>query len=131
MSDENKGEVRWLPQPEDQDYPAAADYLSLLESDDVVASVVAALTESPIQHRKAKDILRAARLVLLPQDNAHVASDLKKIKDGKKLSPILMVRGDLARGIPAQVADGYHRVCASYYTDENTDIPLKLADAPR
>ena len=60
-----------------------------------------------------------------------MASDLKKIKEGKKLSPILMVRGDLATGMPAQVADGYHRVCASYYTDENTDIPLKLADAPR
>jgi hypothetical protein len=131
MPDENKGEVRWLPQPEDQDYPSAADYLSLLESDDVVATIVASLMVVPIQHRKAKDILRAARLVLLPEDNAHVASDLKKIKEGKKLSPILMVKGDLARGIPAQVADGYHRVCASYYTDENTDIPLKLADAPR
>lgn len=42
-----------------------------------------------------------------------------------------MVRGDLGRGIPAMVADGYHRVCASYYADENIDIPLKLADAPR
>jgi hypothetical protein len=131
MPDEKKGEVRWLPQPEEQDYPGAADYLSLLESDDVVAAIVASLKVAPVQHRKAKDILRAARLVLLPEDNAHVASDLKKIKEGKKLSPILMVRGDLARGIPAMVADGYHRVCASYYTDENTDIPLKLADAPR
>ncbi|MEV8148773.1 hypothetical protein AB0323_11710 [Arthrobacter sp. NPDC080031] len=131
MPDENKGEVRWLLEPEDQDYPNAADYLSLLESDHVVASVVAALRSAPIQHRKAKDILRAARLALLPEDNAHVASDLKKIKEGKKLSPILMVRGDLATGMAAQVADGYHRVCASYYTDENTDIPLKLADAPR
>lgn len=131
MPDDNKDEVRWLPQPEEQDYPGAANYLSLLESDDVVATIVAALKDAPIKHRKAKDILRAARLVLLPEDNAHVASDLKKIKEGKKLSPILMVRGDLARGIPAQVADGYHRVCASYYTDENTDIPLKLADAPR
>lgn len=102
-----------------------------MESADVVAAIVASLKVAPIQHRKAKDILRAARLVLLPEDNAHVASDLKKIKEGKKLSPILMVRGDLARGLPAQVADGYHRVCASYYTDENTDIPLKLADAPR
>ncbi|WP_219816570.1 hypothetical protein [Arthrobacter sp. Y81] len=102
-----------------------------MESADVVAAIVASLKVAPIQHRKAKDILRAARLVLLPEDNAHVASDLKKIKEGKKLSPILMVRGDLARGIPAMVADGYHRVCASYYTDENTDIPLKLADAPR
>jgi hypothetical protein len=131
MPDEKKGEVCWLPQPEEQDYPGAADYLSLLESDDVVAAIVSSLMVVPIQHRKAKDILRAARLVLLPEDNAHVASDLKKIKEGKKLSPILMVRGDLARGIPAMVADGYHRVCASYYTDENTDIPLKLADAPR
>ena len=131
MPDENKGEVRWLPQPEDQDYPSAAGYLSLLESDDVVSSIVASLRVAPIQHRKAKDILRAARLVLLPKDNAHVASDMKKIKEGKKLSPILMIKGDLARGIPAQVADGYHRVCASYYTDENTDIPVKLADAPR
>ncbi|WP_442543880.1 hypothetical protein ACSBOX_19125 [Arthrobacter sp. KN11-1C] len=131
MPDDNKDEVRWLAQPEDQDYPSAADYLSLLESDDVVATIVAALKDATIQHRKAKDILRAARLALLPEDNAHVASDLKKIKEGKKLSPILMVKGDLARGIPAQVADGYHRVCASYYTNENTDIPLKLADAPR
>lgn len=131
MPDENKGEVRWLPQPEDQDYPNAAAYLSLLESDEVVASIVASLMVAPIQHRKAKDILRAARLALLTEDNAHVASDLKKIKDGKRLSPILMIKGDLARGIPAQVADGYHRVCASYYTDENTNIPLKLADAPR
>jgi hypothetical protein len=131
MPEDGKGEVRWLPHPEEQDYPGAADYLFLLESADVVATNVASLKVAPIQRRKAKDILRVARLVLLPEDNAHVASDLKKIKEGKKLSPILMVRGDLARGIPAMVADGYHRVCASYYTDENTDIPLKLADAPR
>jgi hypothetical protein len=26
----------------------------------------------------------------------------------------------------AQIADGYHRVCASYYTDEDTDIPVKI-----
>jgi hypothetical protein len=25
-----------------------------------------------------------------------------------------------------QVADGYHRVCASYLTDENTPIPCRL-----
>lgn len=131
MSGDDKGKVLWLPEPEDQDYPSAASYLSMLGVDDVVDSVVSALKAAPIEHRKAKDILRAARLVLLPDDNAHVASDLKKIKKGKQLSPILMVRGDLASGVPAQVADGYHRVCASYYTDENLDIPLKLADLPR
>src|SRR6476620_9479175 len=128
---EGKGEVLWLPDPEVQDYLGAAEYLSLLAPESVVAAIVASFMDAPIEHRKAKDILRAARLVLLPEDNAHVASDLKKIRDGRKLSPILMVRGDLARGLPALVADGYQRVCASYFTDENTDIPLKLADAPR
>jgi hypothetical protein len=28
-----------------------------------------------------------------------------------------------------QIADGYHRVCASYHTDENTDIPVKIVGA--
>ena len=102
MPDDNKSVVLWLPAPEDQDYPNASSYLSLLAADDVVDSVVSALRDAPIEHRKAKDILRAARLVLLPPDNAHVASDLKKIRDGKRLSPILMVRGDLVSGVAAR-----------------------------
>lgn len=28
---------------------------------------------------------------------------------------------------PLIAADGYHRVCASYWIDENTDIPCILA----
>lgn len=128
MPDDSKDSVLWLPEPEEQDYPAAADYLSMLDSDYAVNQLVKALRNARIVHRKAKDILRASRLTLLPEDNVHVVSDLRKIRNGKRLSPVLMVRGDLSRGIPAQVVDGYHRVCASYYTDENTDIPLKLAD---
>ncbi|MCK9878140.1 hypothetical protein MXD59_20615 [Frankia sp. Ag45/Mut15] len=45
----------------------------------------------------------------------------------KALSPVLLVRGDLMSGRALQVADGYHRVCASYHTDENTEIPCRLA----
>ena len=51
--------------------------------------IVAALKKAPIVYKKAKDLLRASRLALLPTDNAHVAADLKKIKKGKQLSPIL------------------------------------------
>ncbi len=119
--------VRWLAGPEDHDYPAAASYLSLLASPAGVDALVAALKAAELVRFKAKDILRAAGLALLPVDNAHVASDLKKIKMGKALSPILLVRGDLATGVALQVADGYHRVCASYHTDENTDIPCRVA----
>lgn len=58
--------------------------------------------------------------------NPHVASDLSKIKKGQSLSPVLLVRGDLALGRVLQIADGYHRVCASYHIDENTDIPCRI-----
>jgi hypothetical protein len=30
--------------------------------------------------------------------------------------------------LPLIVADGYHRICASYHLDENTDIPCRIAD---
>jgi len=119
--------VRWLAGPQDHDYPAAASYLSLLLPPAGVDALVAALKAAQPVTFKAKDILRAAGLALLPVDNAHVAADLEKIKVGKVLSPILLVRGDLATGVPLQVADGYHRVCASYHTDENTDIPCRIA----
>jgi hypothetical protein len=122
--------VRWLDEPEAHDYPAATAYLSLVADDDEVSAIVAALRSATLTHRKAKDILRASRLALLEQTNAHVRSDLEKIKAGKPLSPVLLVRGDLARGVPMQVADGYHRVCASYWTDENTDIPVLIVDLP-
>jgi hypothetical protein len=71
-----------------------------------------------------KDILRASQLALLGADNKHVATDLQKAKAGTPLSPILLVRGDGKH--PLIVADGYHRVCASYWIDENTDIPCVL-----
>ncbi len=118
--------VKWLDDPEDHDYDAAADYLTMLASKDEVAKVVAALKTAKTTTRKAKDILRAAQLPLLPESNAHVRADLSKISDGKKLSPILLVRGDVHGGTPLQIGDGYHRVCASYLTDENTGIPCRL-----
>ena len=84
----------------------------------------AAAARNDITHRKAKDILRASQLALLGEDNKHVASDLRKAASGAALSPILLLRGDEQH--PLIVADGYHRVCASYWIDENTDIPCIL-----
>ena len=122
-------EVLWGTEPDEHDYPAAADYLALLANPGQVNEIVSALKKAPIVYKKAKDLLRASRLALLPTDNAHVASDLAKIKKGKQLSPILVVRGDLTTDVALQIADGYHRVCASYHTDENTDIPVKIVSA--
>ncbi len=123
--------VKWLEKPEAHDFPAAADYLALVAEPRTVDELTERLRAGSIVHKKAKDILRAARLRLLPVDNPHVAADLSKIKKGQALSPILLVRGDFMAGVPLQIADGYHRVCASYHTDENTDIPVVLAVASR
>ncbi len=119
--------VKWLEKPEAHDFPAAADYLALLADSDIVNELTQRLQLGTVVHKKAKDILRAAQLRLLPVDNPHVAADLSKIKKGNPLSPILLIRGDLITGVPLQIADGYHRVCASYHTDENTDIPVVIA----
>lgn len=118
--------VKWLDAPEDHDYAAAADYLSLIGEADSIAKTVDALKAGETSPRKAKDILRAARLALLPATNVRVKADLTKIDAGKKLSPILLVRGKALDGVALEIADGYHRVCASYLTDENTPIPCRL-----
>src|SRR3981081_235109 len=118
--------VNWLDEPEAHDYAAAADYLSLIGESAAVDKTVAALRHAEPVYRKAKDILRAGQLSLLPETNSHVKSDLSKISDGKKLSPILLVRGKAIAAVRLEIADGYHRVCASYLTDENTAIPCRL-----
>jgi hypothetical protein len=118
--------VKWLPKPENHDYQAAEDYLSLIMSSKKAADYRQLLSaaQGNITHRKAKDILRASQLALLDQTNKHVASDLLKVSSGQSLSPILLLRGD--DNHPLIIADGYHRVCASYWIDENTDIPCIL-----
>ncbi len=119
--------VTWKDEPDEHDYPAAGAYLSLLAPQSVVDQLVGRLRDSPLTHQKAKDILRASGLELLSKDNAHVAADLKKVASGHPLSPVLLIAGDLTHAVPLQIADGYHRVCASYHLDENTDIPCRLA----
>jgi hypothetical protein len=121
-------DVTWKNEPDEHDYPAAESYLTLLLKAAEVAMFLAAVSDAPITTQKAKDILRAARLPLLPPDDVHVASDLAKVKHGQPLSPILMLRGQFLSGVALQIADGYHRVCASYHVDANTDIPCRIAD---
>jgi hypothetical protein len=40
----------------------------------------------------SKDILRAAGLPCLPADNEGVAAKLAKVRDGKPLAPVMLVR---------------------------------------
>ncbi len=121
----------WSDEPQEHDYPAAASYLSLVCEPAGAQRLVDALRSAPVERRLAKDLLRSSGLDLLPVDNAHVAADLAKIRRGERLSPVLLVRGDIGRGLPMTIADGYHRVCASYHVDENAAIPCHLVDDER
>lgn len=113
--------IKWLAQPEDQDYPAALSYLSLHYDERRAAALVELLRTAPLATFKAKDIFRASRLPLLGISNHHVQHNRSKIADGKALSPLLLVRGE--RLI---VADGYHRLCAVYGQNEDIDIHCKI-----
>jgi hypothetical protein len=125
-----KGKLRWADAPAAQDYPAAGSYLRLLAPPAKVEVLAEMLSKAPTVTQAAKDILRAAGLPLLAADDPEVVKDVKKVARGEPLSPILLVRGDLAAGRPLQIADGYHRVCASYHLGEDTEIPCRIADLP-
>lgn len=120
----------WKLEPEAHDYPAAATYLSLVAAAPLASAIAKLFQGAPTVIYEAKDLLRASQLALLPRDNAHVAKDLGQVRNGHKLSPVLIVRGKFLKGRPLVVADGYHRVCASYWIDENAQIPCRLVDAP-
>ena len=115
-------------EPEDHDFPAAQDYLELVVPGSNASRLVAGLRKAETVRKKAKDLLRASGLPLLRADNFHVAKDLKKVQKGQLLSPVLLVRGKLADAVPLTVADGYHRICASYHLNEDADIPCRIVD---
>ncbi len=117
--------IRWLTEPEEHNYPAALSYLKLICEESTAKRLAGILRRAPLSHFKAKDIFRASGLSLLGVSNLHVEKDRRKIKNGKELSPLLLVR-DKANG-KVIIADGYHRLCAVYSLDEDALIPCKIA----
>jgi len=73
---------------------------------------------------KAKDMFRSSGLSLLGISNGHVEKNIKKLQDGIRLPPVLLVRDDRQRRLI--IADGYHRLCSVYLIDEDADIPCKI-----
>lgn len=118
--------VIWAKSPAREDFTAAQSYLSLICPPARANRLVVSLRRAKAVHHAAKDLLRASGLVLLPHDDKHVAADLKRIRKGKALSPVLLVQGDMKAGAPLTVADGYHRICASCYVDENALIACRI-----
>jgi len=116
--------IRWLDEVAKHDYAGAESYLGLLYNKEQVRGMMAKLRKARVKEFKAKDIFRASRLPLLGAGNSHVQEDEDKIKGGKGLSPLLLVRNEPAGRVV--IADGYHRLCAIYVFDEDAVIHCQI-----
>ena len=118
----SKHKPGWKKRPEEGDYTASRNYLSLQFTTATAKRLVKQARQgSQIEH-VAKDILRASCLPLLPSNELHVADNLRKIRKGKPLSPIILIQGDMTKMRPFVIADGYHRLCAACYADEDAPV---------
>ena len=120
----NQRDIQWLPKPDAHNYLAATSYLSLIYDVKTASSFAKHLQQAPITKFKAKDIFRASGLSLLGVSNSNVKKYQKKIKQGGKISPLLLVR-DTVNG-KVVIADGYHRLCAVYSYHEDALIPCQI-----
>lgn len=116
------GRIEWLDEVADHDYAAAGAYLSLKLDEDDVEKVIGRLRKAQVTTRRANDILRAAGLTPAPLDDPGVIKDVIKVIEGKRLSPVLVIRNKAG----ADIADGYHRVSMVYRIDPYGVVPLKL-----
>jgi len=124
MPGRSKKQPKWHDEVDEDDFEAAASYLQLIHTRKQSAKLVAALRRARPARFRAKDIFRASQLSRLGISNLRVARDRRKIKEGIRLSPILLIRDE--RNGRVIVADGYHRLCAVYEVNEDAWIPCRI-----
>jgi len=115
----SRPEPIWKDVPDHHDFRAAWSYLSQHFTPLTALNMHNALTKGAMTTRPAKDIIRASMLRVLPPSDPKVQHNLKKIADGKKLSPVLLVVTDGKTFI----ADGFHRCCAIYNLNYDDQVP--------
>jgi hypothetical protein len=125
----SKQKLVWKRKPEAEDFAGALNFLLLVYPEAKAHRLLRLIRKAKTVEHAAKDLLRAGNLPLLPRENPQVEEDLTRIHKGKALPPVLLIRGDMTRGVPLVVADGYHRICAICYYDESAPIPCKLVSS--
>src|SRR5689334_11170176 len=104
--------INWLSSPVDSDYVSAERYLSLLFKPRKCQKLLRKLRAAPMSEYPAKDILRASRTPMSEVAAFDWRRQQQEIRDGKALSPILIVRRN--DGSDLIIADGFHRMCALF-----------------
>jgi len=119
--------ITWQDDANPDDYEAAGHYLALVDNQKNIDKTLADLKAGTIVEYKATDLLRAAQLIVPKADDRPTREQIKKIKHGEPVSPVLLVRVPALRKVI--VADGFHRICAAYRIDPGVILHCKLAGA--
>ena len=119
--------ITWQDDANPDDYEAAGHYLALVDTQKNIDKTLADLKAGTIVEYKATDLLRAAQLIVPKADDRPTREQIKKIKHGEPVSPVLLVRVPALKKVI--VADGFHRICAAYRIDPDVMLHCKLAGA--
>ena len=127
MAKQQTPSITWQDDANPDDYEAAGHYLALVDNQKNIDKTLADLKAGTIVEYKATDLLRAAQLIVPKADDRPTREQIKKIKHGEPVSPVLLVRVPVLRKVI--VADGFHRICAAYRIDPDVMLHCKLAGA--
>jgi hypothetical protein len=121
---DQKVEIKWLPEPANDTYEAAKTFLNLLYKTKKFRRWVKRLKKAEISKYAAKDILRASCIPITTIRAFDWKKQQEQIAQGDPLSPILLIRQN--DGGPLVIADGFHRMCALFSTDQEVSVPCKI-----
>ena len=124
MAKQQTPSITWQDDANPDDYEAAGHYLALVDNQKNIDKTLADLKAGTIVEYKATDLLRAAQLIVPKADDRPTREQIKKIKHGEPVSPVLLVRVPALRKVI--VADGFHRICAAYRIDPDVILHCKL-----
>ena len=125
MAKQQTPSITWQDDANPDDYEAAGHYLALVDNQKNIDKTLADLKAGAIVEYKATDLLRAAQLIVPKADDRPTREQIKKIRHGEPVSPVLLVRVPALRKV--SVADGFHRICAAYRIDPDVVLHCKLA----
>jgi hypothetical protein len=112
--------ITWKKRLGKKEIEASETFLHLIFEDEEVARAVKELRKhrDRVEGFMVRDILRASQNELKPETNENVQKQFVKMFYGEPVAPIALVRKDQKLFI----ADGYHRMCATYYLDKDCEI---------
>lgn len=121
---DQKVEIKWLPEPASDTYDSAKTFLELMYKPKKARRWVKRLKKAGVSEYAAKDILRASAIPIATVRAFDWKKQQDEIKQGDPLSPILLIRQN--NGGPLIIADGFHRMCALFSTDQEVSVPCKI-----